>query len=101
VASSEGGRGRQGGVRKLEDSLPSTFGEWKRQRARWRWQPWWRCSVHGGHVQSRCHLLKRFLEHVACNEVSGVGGDFGPFPDELDIGPKMKFAQLGLFYNFD
>ena len=37
-------------------------------------------SVHGGHVQSRCHSLRRFLEHVACSEVAGVGGDFVPFP---------------------
>ena len=35
--------------------------------------------MHGGHVQSRCHSLKRFLEHVSCSEVAGVGGDFGPF----------------------
>ena len=30
-------------------------------------------SVHGGHVQSRCHSLRRFLEHVAGSEVGKVG----------------------------
>jgi len=39
--------------------------------------------VHGGQVQSRCHPLKRFLEHVACSEVAGVGGDFGPIPSRI------------------
>ena len=57
-------------------------------------------SVHGGHVQSRCHSLKRFLEHVACSEVAGVGGEFGPFHAELGDGPNMKFVKLGLIYIF-
>jgi len=30
-------------------------------------------SVHGGHVQSRCYSLRRFLEHVAGSEVGKVG----------------------------
>ena len=30
--------------------------------------------------QRRVQPLRRFLEHVACSEVAGVGGDFGPFP---------------------
>ena len=38
--------------------------------------------MHAGHVQSRCDSLNRFLEHVACSEVAGVGGDFGPFPGQ-------------------
>jgi len=53
------------------------------------WDTWWQpsamveCSVHGGHVQSRCHSLNHFLVHVACSEVAGVGGDFGPFPGRI------------------
>ena len=29
-------------------------------------------SLHGRHVQSRCHSLERFVEHVACDGVDQV-----------------------------
>ena len=90
-------RERERASGEIEDGLASTFGAWKRQRVRWR------CSVHGGHVQSRCHPLKRFLEHVACSEVAGAGhwafsgpfsgGDFGPFPGRIGHWAKNEVCQ--------
>jgi len=35
-------------------------------------------SLHGRHVQRRCHWLERFVEHVACDGVGAVERDFGP-----------------------
>ena len=34
--------------------------------------------MHGCHVQSRCHSLKPFVEHVAGDGVGAVERDFGP-----------------------
>jgi len=42
--------------------------------------------------------LMRFLEHVVCSEVAGVGGEFGPFPCRIRRWPNMKFVKLGQIY---